>query len=220
MPIIIIGIGLELFGEAATFFTKYLVYISTHVMLKRPVSITIPEFWWGYIILFISLVVIGPIFEEFAFRGLIMSSLESSYGIVKAIALSSVIFSFAHLEPARSIAIFLQFLIVGWLVYKTNSIFSSIMVHAINNFWCYITLVLFKEYFSKPPAIFGPFWTFDQRAIFLMLSCLIITIGIVWLKRIHVNEPSTPLTFAGNYFRPKANQIAITPITSESKLGE
>ena len=93
---------------------------------------------------FLSLVIVAPILEELLFRGIILDGQLRKYSPVKAILISSVIFTLFHLNPWQLAVIFLA-VFMGWVYYKSQSVGLAIISHATNNLMG--LLVLFK--FSK-----------------------------------------------------------------------
>lgn len=85
--------------------------------------------------LVISLLVISlsaGICEEIMFRGFIMKSYES-LGMKKAIIISGLLFGLFHLSIQNLVGPAFLGVLFGYIVYKTNSIYSSIIAHATNN---------------------------------------------------------------------------------------
>ncbi|MBI9069603.1 MAG: CPBP family intramembrane metalloprotease [Salinivirgaceae bacterium] len=83
-----------------------------------------------------SYLVIGvsaPILEELIFRGVVLKGFLKKYNPKKAILWSAIIFGAAHLNPWQFIPAFLIGLVIGWLYYKTRSIWPGIFIHFVNN---------------------------------------------------------------------------------------
>ncbi len=85
--------------------------------------------------LLIGLVVIAlsaGICEEIMFRGFIMKSYEK-YGMKKAILASGVLFGLFHLNLQNLLGPIFLGVLFGYIVYKTDSIYSSVIAHTTNN---------------------------------------------------------------------------------------
>lgn len=81
------------------------------------------------------LILIGaPIAEELAFRGLMFSALLKR-GVKPwlVIVLTSAAFALFHLEPTRIFLLFVIGLVLGFVRYRTNSVGTAIVAHAVNN---------------------------------------------------------------------------------------
>lgn len=97
----------------------------------------------------ISLSVVPAICEEWFFRGMLLRSLLKSSKPLKAILVSAAVFGSFHVLSSSVIAIdrfiptALIGVILGYLAYKSNSIFPGILLHAISN-----AIVVFLAYYQ------------------------------------------------------------------------
>jgi len=85
--------------------------------------------------LLISILIIGGsagICEEIMFRGVIQRGLER-LGAVKSILFTAFLFAVMHLDFQKLFGTFLLGTLIGYIVYKTNSIFSGMFAHFSNN---------------------------------------------------------------------------------------
>jgi len=72
--------------------------------------------------------------EEILFRGFLQVSLEKKGDITRAVILSSVTWTIIHVNPYWAIQIFVTGVILGFIAWRTNSVYPSMIVHATNNF--------------------------------------------------------------------------------------
>jgi len=70
--------------------------------------------------------------EEVLFRGVIQRSYER-LGAVKAILLAAFLFSLTHLDFQKLFGTFLLGALIGFFVYRTNSLYSGMFAHFTNN---------------------------------------------------------------------------------------
>ena len=77
--------------------------------------------------------VLGPVFEELVFRGLILGGLARHLSFRWANALQALAFSVAHDDPPRFLFYFAMGLVAGWLVKSTRSLGPAIALHVFNN---------------------------------------------------------------------------------------
>lgn len=89
----------------------------------------------------VSTAVVPAFAEEFAFRGILMGSLRK-YGDVFAIIVSSVMFGAMHGNVVQIPFAFMLGLIFGFVDCKTNSLFPSIGIHFLNNFYAVLMDIL------------------------------------------------------------------------------
>ncbi len=80
----------------------------------------------------LSTAVLVPVMEEFAFRGVLLSSLRK-YGAGFAIVASAFVFSLVHLDFSNVVFAFIAGLVFGFLYVKTGNLWISILIHALNN---------------------------------------------------------------------------------------
>lgn len=89
---------------------------------------------FDWFILILGVVIISALSEELLFRGFLQVSLERKGDITRAVILSSVTWTIIHVNPYWAIQIFITGIILGFLAWRTNSVFPSMIVHATNNF--------------------------------------------------------------------------------------
>lgn len=77
--------------------------------------------------------ILFPFIEEILYRGLILRQFLIRYSPTKAIILSSLIFSFAHLRYEDFAGIFVAGIVLCIFYYKTNSILVSSISHSLAN---------------------------------------------------------------------------------------
>ena len=84
---------------------------------------------------FLSAVIVLPIFVEWLHRGIILKGLLTHYSALKAIVWSSVIFSVMLCVPSVRgiISVFCFGLVVGWIYWRTRSLWLCIFMHVVNN---------------------------------------------------------------------------------------
>lgn len=102
--------------------------ISDESSLSDPIFLTL---------LFTSIVIIAPITEELAFRGLILDFLREKYGNWPAIIVSSILFGIVHFIPVAIAVATFGGLIYGWLRIRTDSLWPGIFCHAIWNIFAF-----------------------------------------------------------------------------------
>ena len=77
--------------------------------------------------------VLAPLAEEVAFRGYLLSALRTRLPPGAAIAASSALFAGMHLDPVRFPAVLFLGLFLGWLAWRSGSIWPAVAAHAVNN---------------------------------------------------------------------------------------
>ena len=70
--------------------------------------------------------------EEFLFRGVIQRGFER-FGQARAILLAAFLFSLTHMDFQKILGTFLLGALIGFIVYRTNSLYCGIFAHFTNN---------------------------------------------------------------------------------------
>lgn len=96
---------------------------------------------------FIAIAILGPIVEEFIFRGVIITILKK-YGDAFAVIVSSILFSLLHANLIQIPSAFFIGLLYGYLTVKTGSLYYSTILHIMNN-----TLAMVPYIFKNIPYI-------------------------------------------------------------------
>lgn len=76
---------------------------------------------------------LAPMVEELIFRGLLYGWVESRWGSMVALVVSSLAFAAAHYEPAHILLVLPLGFLFGWLRRRTNSLAPSLVSHIVNN---------------------------------------------------------------------------------------
>jgi uncharacterized protein len=94
-----------------------------------------------YALVFISMVVLAPLTEEFLFRGIFLHRFSTKWGIATGITLSSIMFGLAHAN-IYSIAIGISFIFVALTYIKFPSMLVTISYHAMHNTICFVSSIV------------------------------------------------------------------------------
>lgn len=116
---------------------------------------------------------IPAITEELLFRGIIFNGLRTHYNDVCAIFMSAFMFALMHQNLQQLVYPFLLGSIMAWLVLRTGSLVSSMIVHFINNF-----LVILFTYLQNTTNFYIGFinkwWFYIIAVVLLCATCAII----------------------------------------------
>lgn len=78
-------------------------------------------------------VIIAALAEEMLFRGMIQQTYEFHRDTATAIAVSAILFAMLHFNPWWMIQITLLGLVLGYMAWKSASIWPTVLLHGINN---------------------------------------------------------------------------------------
>jgi uncharacterized protein len=103
----------------------------------------------GVILGGVIIVFIAPIVEELFFRGYVHQVLKKYTNTVLASTGSAFIFTLFHFEFQVFIPIFILGLVLSWMYEKTNSLWTPISFHILNNGFAFlIEVAIFYEWIS------------------------------------------------------------------------
>ena len=90
----------------------------------------------------VAFALLAPLVEELVFRGLLYGWVESRWGSMVALVVSSLAFAGAHFEPAHIILVLPLGFLFGWLRRRTNSLVPSLCSHIANNGFAVLSAAL------------------------------------------------------------------------------
>lgn len=89
---------------------------------------------WAVLIFALMIAVGAPFVEELAFRGMLYSSLmKKGLGVFWSIGISAVVFGLFHFEVQRIAVLVAIGIVLGVVRWRTNSLGSAMLAHAVNN---------------------------------------------------------------------------------------
>ncbi|MDR3184619.1 MAG: CPBP family intramembrane metalloprotease [Prevotellaceae bacterium] len=94
---------------------------------------------------FLSAVVAAPLAEEWLCRGVILKGLLTHYSPRKAVVWSAVLFGVLHMNPWQAIPAFCLALAIGWVYWRTRSLWPCVFMHAVNNSLAFLMLIIFPD---------------------------------------------------------------------------
>lgn len=81
-----------------------------------------------------ALIVLVPAFcEELFFRGLVQSRLVAVWPPGAAVLLTSAVFAMVHVDAQHMIAVLPIGLYLGWIAWRSGTVWMSMLLHALNN---------------------------------------------------------------------------------------
>ena len=140
-----------------------------------------PRTWPAAIALLLNLTISAPICEEVLFRGLLLRAYER-YGAWLGITLSGLLFAFYHMRLQGVVALIPVALVLGYVVWRADSLFAGMAVHLSYNLIGGLYLVA---------ASMRPDMPIGGLPLVAMLPGLIVTAGVLW--RLHrATIPASP----------------------------
>ena len=145
------------------------------------VAETLPEL----IVVLVIIAVIPAIVEELLFRGLIQSSVEKGSTPVMGFIFTGILFGVFHLNPFTFVALAVIGIYLGFLRFKSKSIWVPIFAHFYNN-----AFVCLAIYFGQDEneLIIGNPETFSFETILLLLSSMLLIFFLSTYFFIRISE--------------------------------
>lgn len=134
----------------------------------------------------LNIVVLGPLVEELIFRkGMLDILRKANYFPVWSIVISAVTFGVIHGNPAQIPGAFLFGLLLGWIYWRTDSIWTVWMLHALNNLIGVLTFTIWGED-QKLMDLFGP-W--GLGALIVCFSVVFVGVALAYRKAFKSKAP-------------------------------
>lgn len=92
--------------------------------------------------------------EEILFRGYIQTRLTKALPVPVGIFIASSLFAVYHMDPVHIVAVFPLGLYLGWVSYRSGSLFPAMMGHFVNNFLSVLMVVFAPE--AEPDVLALP----------------------------------------------------------------
>lgn len=127
-----IGVMICLIGSALTGIFSTLVDSWFNITFEQPTDYSNYTTASGIIFSFLQSAIIPAFVEEFAIRGVVLQSLRR-FGDKFAIIMSALVFALMHGNMVQIPFAFIAGIAFGYIVIKTGTLWSSIIIHFINN---------------------------------------------------------------------------------------
>lgn len=125
---------LVIFGIAMNFLVEWLLALASEISFLAPFFRSYEQlaaFIIGgdFILSLLAVGILGPIFEEVLFRGLIFGELRKITKVRSALFLQAVLFGAFHMNVIQGSYAFIIGIVLGYVCYRSNSILAPIIVH-------------------------------------------------------------------------------------------
>ena len=134
----------------------------------------------GLLLNLVVVALIPAVGEELTFRGVLQQSLTRKMNPHVAIILSAAIFSFIHFQFYGFLPRMFLGLLLGYMFYITNSLWTSIAMHFANNGTVVVLYYLANKGIIEDAEHFG-----ETDNVWLIVASAVLTVGIVvwsWRK--------------------------------------
>ncbi len=107
------------------------------------------------VLMFFLISIAAPILEEMLFRGIILKYLLKKYRPLTAIILSAFIFGLFHMNIWQFVGAGLLGLLLGYMYWRSGTLFYSVLLHFLNNSLAFFTVWHFKTMEPEAMALHG-----------------------------------------------------------------
>lgn len=130
-----------------------------------------------FLIVFIMVAITPAMCEELFFRGFLQHFMQQKFNFFITALFVGLFFSLMHFDFTAFIPYILLSIYFSYVVYRSNSIFSSIFLHFTNNFMAFLASLLLKsdDIFNKSKI------TSDMDLKTSILSFIVLTIAFIIL---------------------------------------
>ena len=120
----------------------------------------------------LTLMVLAPLAEEIAFRGLILRYSRNAFGITGCIILNVIMFAVMHLNPLQSLYVLPIGAMLTYLALKYDSVIPSMLAHILNNSISVLLPMILNRDLKNTETLIG-------IIVFGVLAIVLSDIGIV-----------------------------------------
>jgi len=138
---------------------------------------------------FLMVAVTAPILEEILFRGVILKALLKKYAPYKAILLSAIAFGIFHLNPWQFLYATVLGLWLGYIYWKTRSLFYPILIHMLLNGTAFVAAQFLDMETTEGMAEQLAGKDLQQYLILVLMAFGIIVLSFRYLEQFFNNKP-------------------------------
>lgn len=165
----------------------------------------------------ISVCLIGPLTEEVIFRGAIERRLLERYkNPWIAIVVSALFFAVAHFNFAQAFTAIIIGIFMGWIYYRTRSIWPTVLIHVVNNTAASVLALVAPE--TMQAEDYAP--SLDVGIILILIGIMLIYLTVKFIA--HLTKDRTPIPVPVNEVLPPPlppEAVLGTPMHDETMLG-
>ena len=192
IPISVLVVGLTIVLSEIDNATRY--FLPMPIWLLELFIRISQESWLGG---FVLLAMLAPITEEPVFRGLILRGFLARYSAPVALFGSALLFGLAHANPWQLASGLIVGLLLGWLYYRTGSLWPCLFTHALFNGLPHVVAPLLPpiQGFTTDPRLpvqFQPLWL-DMAGLAFTLVGFVLLLGVLGGQRGASSEASASL---------------------------
>ncbi|RGX56963.1 MULTISPECIES: CPBP family intramembrane glutamic endopeptidase [Anaerotruncus] len=176
-----ISLGLSVIGVISSMVLS--LFFSIFGLFPMDIAFSFPQDPLAGLLMIVNTTAVPALIEEFTQRGIVLGSLRR-YGDRFAIVVSALLFSLLHRNMVQIPNAFLLGLALGYFVVKTNSIWTGIAIHFVNNLLAILITLATQNLYAPIAGIL-------QIALFFFYV-VFAAFGLVYLVGIRRADLSVP----------------------------
>lgn len=138
--------------------------------------------------MFLYSVLLGPIAEELIFRGVTMRQAKKCFPFWAANLMQAVLFGIFHMNMIQGIYAFCLGLILGYICEKSGSIYNSILLHMLFNFWG----TVISQFLTIGDSLFAFLFWFLFAITMTTVGLVVFTVGTKKCSAIQLIKTDPP----------------------------
>lgn len=171
-----LGVGFMAIMLSNILTSMFVVSMNNHGITFDSADVEVPASAAGYFFVILADAFVPALCEEYALRGVVMGSLRK-YGDSMAIGISSLLFALMHGNMTQAPFAFLLGLVIGRLVIATDSMWTGIIIHFLNNLFAVIMSIVSEKESDMTTAVI--------TIIAVVVAIAMGLISIVYLKGVY-----------------------------------
>lgn len=154
---------------------------------KSTMKIVKAHNWFEFSVVVFVICITPAICEEALFRGFALSNISKVTKPFSAIMITGFFFAMYHFQPFNFIPLLILGCFLGFIVYYSNSIYTGVLAHFLNNFFASYYMFMYGKTDFETPHLTGDELTNTITAV--ILSLLLFGSIIILYYRLRVKPP-------------------------------
>ena len=166
--------------RVTTAFPRLEQFYQTIVQLMQ--QLTGGPFWSSFLLT----AIFAPIFEEWLCRGMVLRGLLTKMKPAWAIVVSALFFALIHMNPWQALNAFIIGVIMGYVYFKTGSLWLTMLMHFVNNGFAVICAQI-------PSLKDMEYWVdlmgWPTYSVVYVVACVALVLCLRAFRRIPLEQP-------------------------------
>jgi len=146
--------------------------------------------WFEFSIVVFVIGVTPAICEEALFRGFSLYNISKIARPAKAIFITGFLFAIYHFQPLNIVPLIILGSFLGFIVYYSNSIYTGVIAHFLNNFFASYYLYIYGKSDFETPHLTGDELTNTIVAVAVSVLLFVTTMWLYYRLRVrNTDEP-------------------------------